>query len=152
MKQIHVECLPDEALVMKLGFARKMITHHSGKSRVFNKLEKSKNVLALADEDPGSAKTTYEKKLKLRNDSNSITYYEDASGNKIFVLKVKLENWIIEQCKISNVSPQDYGFTAKPNEFHDVINQRLERFRELLGALIDKNNPGIIQLKSFLSS
>ena len=30
MKNIHVECLPDEYLVKKLGFTRKSITHHQG--------------------------------------------------------------------------------------------------------------------------
>ncbi len=61
MKPIHVECLPDEALVKKLGFTRKMVTHHAGKSRVFTNLKSVVNHLAMVDEDPGSPKSSYEK-------------------------------------------------------------------------------------------
>ena len=64
MKQLHVECKPDELFVSKLGFNRKSIIHHQGKSRVFNYLRKSKNQLAIVDEDPGSVKSSYERNLK----------------------------------------------------------------------------------------
>ncbi|MCK5136501.1 MAG: ATP-binding protein [Bacteroidales bacterium] len=53
MKVVHVECRPDEVLVTKLGFNRKMIKHHQGKSRVFHSLKLTKDQLAMVDEDPG---------------------------------------------------------------------------------------------------
>ena len=59
MKKVHVECRPDELLISKLGYTRKMIVHHQGKSRVFHTLSKNKDLLAMVDEDPGSAKTRY---------------------------------------------------------------------------------------------
>jgi len=57
MKQVHVECLPDEALIIKMGFTWKAVIHHGGKSRVFHKLKSVSNQLALVDEDPGSGKS-----------------------------------------------------------------------------------------------
>jgi hypothetical protein len=63
MKQIHVECLPDEALIKRLGYTRKVVNHHASKARVFRKLKSVSNQLALVDEDPGSGKSDNEKKL-----------------------------------------------------------------------------------------
>ena len=95
MKIVHVECRPDELLISKLGFPGKFIVHHQGKSRVFNALSKNKGLLAMVDEDPGSAKTKYEKLLHLKEEFDGIKYLHDKSGNKVFILKGKLENWII---------------------------------------------------------
>ena len=44
---IHVECLPDEALLKKLGFSRKEVEHHGGKSKVFNYISKNENQYAV---------------------------------------------------------------------------------------------------------
>ena len=152
MKQIHVECLPDECLVKKLGFSRKQITHHQGKSRVFHALNnKTDKQLGVVDEDPGSAKTSYESALQLVEESEGIKYYTDRSGNKIFVLKGKLEDWIIFICNKSKIKPTDFGLPSKPDDLHDVINQRLANFEKLIDELISINNPAIIKLKSWLS-
>lgn len=74
MKDIHVECKPDEMLVRKLGFTKKKVTHYPGKSRVFRKLEKSNNQLALVDEDPGSTKTSYEQRLRFLKEVQGIIF------------------------------------------------------------------------------
>jgi len=153
MKSIHVECLPDEALVKKLGFTRKMVTHHSGKSRVFQKLGKVSNHLAMVDEDdPLGPKSNYERNLIRESEAHGIVLFRDNEGNRIFQLKVKLENWIIEQCKVSGTSPRDFGLPVAANEMHDVVNQRISSFEKLIDDLLTKNNPGILYLKKSLSS
>src|SRR5438445_5527673 len=97
---VHVECLPDETLVKKLGFTRKQIIHHTGKSRVFADLKLKSNQIAMVDEDPGQSKTSYETKLVFKEEANGIKYYLDPEkNNKVFVLKVKLEDWILASCK-----------------------------------------------------
>ena len=63
---IHVECKPDEALVGKLGFTKKQVEHHFGKSRVFAANKDLTDQVALVDEDPMSATTTYEDQLSVR--------------------------------------------------------------------------------------
>jgi hypothetical protein len=151
MKQVHVECDPDEKLVLKLGFNRKTIVHHQGKSRIFKQLEKSKDQLAIVDEDPGSNKTTYEKSLKLVDKFEGINYYTDKSANKIFVLKVKLEDWILEACNQSDIKVASFGLPNKPNDLHNVINSRLTAFSKLLDELHKKNNPAIIRLMNWLN-
>ncbi len=149
-KEIHVECKPDELLVSKFGFTRKSVTHHTGKSRVFSKMKLAQNTLALVDEDPGTAKTTYEKGLILIEERHGIKKYEDKNGNRILVLGGKLENWIVAVCNQAKVNLRDYGLPVKPDDLHEVINQRLRQFGELVIYLLQVNNPAIVTLKSWL--
>lgn len=135
MKEIHVECKPDEIFARKLGFTRKMITHHPGKSRVFDKLSKSKNHLALVDEDPGSAKTTYQKSLNLIKDYEGIMFYADNSGNKVFILQGKLEDWIISTCKKYKIKLSDFNLPETQDELHDVINWKKRSKKSVLAGV-----------------
>lgn len=151
MKQIHIECLPDELLIKKLGFSQKVISHHFGKSKVFKKLESVQNHFAMVDEDPGSPQTSYEKSLRLIEEAEGIKQYADNSGNKIFVLKGKLEDWTISICKQHKIKLKAFGLPEKPNELHDVINQRLQNFEKLIEYLLQKKNPAIIKLKNWLN-
>ncbi|HNW96777.1 MAG TPA: hypothetical protein PKK00_00035 [Bacteroidales bacterium] len=151
MKEVHVECKPDELLVSMLGCQKKMITHHQGKSRVFSALCKTKNQRAMVDEDPDSPKTSYEKELKLTEESNGIKYYVDKLGNKICFLNGKLEDWIIFTCKQHKIKLSNFGLPDNPEELHDIINYRLSNFEKLLNELIEKNVQGIIKLKEWLN-
>jgi hypothetical protein len=151
MKQVHVECLPDEALIKRLGFTRKSVIHHAGKSRVFKKLESLTNQLGMVDEDPGSVKTSYEKNLVFVEESQGIKLYQDEAGNKVVILKIKLEDWIISQCRTSGINMRNFGLPDKPNDLHDVINQRIIQFEKLIDHLLENNNAGIVQLKNWLN-
>ena len=151
MKQVHVECKPDELLVSKLGFTKKLVTHHQGKSRVFSALGKINNQLAMIDEDPDSVKTSHEKDLKFIKESEGIKYFTDKSGNKILVLKDKLEDWIISASRQHKIMLSEFGLPEKSDDLHDVINQKLSNFEKLLDEMIAKNNPAIIKLKTWLN-
>ena len=151
MKQIHIECDPDELLVSKLGFTRKFVTHHQGKSRVFHALGKSKLQLAVVDEDPGSARIPFEKTLEYVEEFEGIKYFTDHSGNKIFILKGKLEDWIIFVCKQYKIQLSAFGLPDKPDDLHEVINQRLANFSKLIDEMIKQKNPAILKLKAWLN-
>jgi hypothetical protein len=151
MKQIHVECDPDELLVSKLGFTRKFVTHHQGKSRVFHALGKLKHQLAVVDEDPGSARAPFEKTLEYVEEFEGIKYFTDRSGNKIFILKGKLEDWIIYVCKQYKIKLSAFGLPDKPDDLHEVINQKLANFGKLIDEMIEHKNPAILKLKAWLN-
>ena len=151
MKEIHVECKPDEVLVKKLGYTAKAITHHYGKAKVFDKLKKSTNLIAMVDEDPGSAKSTYEKELIFVEEVHGVKVYKDTSDNKIVVLKVKLEDWIINACKQSNIDISKFNLPVKANDLHSIINSKLSNFDKLINKLLSKNNPSILRLKESLN-
>ena len=150
MKVVLIECNPDGLLVSKLGFTKKLITHHQGKSRVFHKLSKSESLLAMVDEDPGSPKTSYEKSLNFVEEKHSIKYYSDIRKNKVFILNVRLEDWILNACKSQVINPADFGLPTKPKDMHDVLNQRLDKFGNLIDELVRQKSPAILQLKSWL--
>lgn len=150
MKHIHVECLPDETLIRQLGFTKKFITHHSGKSRVMKKLGEVKNEMAMVDEDPGTAKTTYEKALKLIGNEEGILEYTDHSGNKIIVLPGKLEDWILTVCKKNRIDITAFGLPAKSDELHGVIHHKLANFEKLISHLLKTNNKTLNMLKNRL--
>lgn len=135
MKIVHLECLPDETLVKFLGIPKKRIVHHSGKSRVFHALKNAKGQIGLVDEDPGSAKTTYEKQLKPISQENGISVYRDQNNNVILQLHIKLEDWILDRCKRGNVNIERFGLPNNPNSLHNIINSRIQAFQKLLDAL-----------------
>jgi len=151
MKNIHIECLPDEYLVKKLGFTRKYITHHQGKSRVFYMLTKMQNQLAMVDEDPGCPKTHYEKNLIFQGEFEGIKYYSDNLGNKILFLNGKLEDWIINICRIEKINLSVFGLPDSPDNLHDQINMKLSNFESLLTKLIENKNPALLKLKTLLT-
>ena len=150
MKEIHVECKPDEALVKKLGFTKKTITHHSGKAKVFGKLIKLTNQIAMVDEDPDSPMSNYEKKLIFLEEEQGVKIYKDNSGNKIITLKVKLEDWIINACKQSKIILSNFGLPDKANELHGTINNKLTNLENLIDELLLMKNPSIVKLKEVL--
>lgn len=150
MKHVHVECKPDEALVLQLGYPQKQITHHSGKARVFKKMREARNELAMVDEDPGSVKTTYEKGLKLILDEEGIRQYTDNSGNKIVVLKGKLEDWILAVCKKYRVDITTFGLPSNSSDLHDKINERLPGFEKLIQHLLQTKNKAVLHLTECL--
>lgn len=151
MKHIHIECLPDEHLIKKLGFTRKFITHHQGKSKVFHVINKCENQIAMVDEDPGSAKTSYEKSLKFIEDVDGISCFSDKSGNRIFVLKGKLEDWIINICKREKINLSKFGLSADGDSLHEEINNKLSNFDKLLAELEENKCSSINTLKSRLT-
>ena len=150
MKEIHVECKPDEALVKKLGYTAKAITHHYGKAKVFGKLIKSTNLIAMVDEDPGCPQSTYEKDLIFINEEQGVKVYKDNAGNKIISLKVKLEDWIINACKQSKIDISKFNLPNKANDLHSTINSKISNFENLISELLSKNNPSVLKLKDVL--
>lgn len=145
--------LPDETLVKKLGFTKKQVSHHDGKPRVFTNISCKTNQIALVDEDPGSPPHKYEKQLKFQKELHGVKYFIDSKrNNKVFVLKVKLEDWIISVCKKSNVDITKYGLPDKSNALHDIINYRLVPFAKLLDDLLQNENVAISTLKKWLTN
>ncbi len=126
------------------------MVHHSGKSRVFSHLKSLQNQLAMIDEDPGTVKTTFERNLILEGEMAGIKLYSDNRGNRVLILKGKLEDWIVNLCKKSGVKLDDFGLPEKPNELHSLINQRIDKLERLIDHLQENKNADLLQLKTWL--
>jgi hypothetical protein len=143
--------LPDETLLKKLGFSRKQVEHHQGKSRVLAKIRSLTNQVGLVDEDPTSARHPYEHVLEKRDTINGVTYLTDPQKkNKVLVLQVKLEDWIIAACQKSQIDITTFGLPNRPNDLHSVLNYRIPAFEKLLDALLKAENPNLLILRSWL--
>lgn len=148
---IHIECLPDETLLKKLGYTRKQVEHHQGKARVLGKIRSLRDQVGLIDEDPQSALHPYEHALVIQEVAHGVTYKLDPQkNNKVFVLRVKLEDWIISACQNSQIDIRTFGLPHRPNDLHDVINNRIPAFQRLLDALLAANNPHLGTLSAWL--
>ncbi|HNX89176.1 MAG TPA: hypothetical protein PKH58_08845 [Paludibacteraceae bacterium] len=150
MKQVHVECKPDELLVTKLGIHKRQVTHHQGKSRVFHALGRVSGQLAIVDEDPGSARTSYEKSLTFVEEIHGMRFYTDASNNKVCCLGGKLEDWIVRTSKHYKIDLAAFRLPTDPDKLHDIINYRLSDFGGLLDTMLENKNPAMLKLVSFL--
>lgn len=153
MKRLHLECLPDEFLVKKLGYARKEILHHDDKGRVCNSLQKQSEAVGMIDEDPGSAQPTYLRSLKeISYEHNVKLLQDDKTGNKVVVLCPQLEGWIIEVCKLNKVDINDFGLSDSGNALHREINGKLNNLDKLLTYLIELKAPQLKRLKELLKA
>lgn len=149
MIKVIVECKPDEILVQVLGLNRKEVRHQNNKGEVFNYFEKNDIKIAIIDEDPDSGQPNLLKTFKLVDDKFEIRKLIQANTGKIIlVIKPRLEEWVIYQCKKSGINPKDFHLPITAKELKKVINLRLERFRELLKELYKNENEGLIYLKN----
>ena len=149
MPIVHVECRPDEALVKLLGISRRMVYHHGGKSRVFSRLKTVTGEVAMVDEDPGSIKTEYETGLEFIQESYGIRLYNDERNNKILILKIKLEDWILGACKTSNVDITRFGF-FKTKCLTWSNKSKTIRFRKINQSFEGKRKPKHYSIKGIL--
>ena len=150
---IHVECLPDETLLRKLGYTRRQVQHYQGKSRVFAKMRSLTDQVGLVDEDPMAAQHPYELSLIAQETAHGVTLRRDPNrNNKVLVLRVKLEDWIISACSASGIEIEQYGLPPRPNDLHHVINNRISAYEHLLDTLLAAHNPGLETLRTWLHS
>jgi hypothetical protein len=106
----------------------------------------------MVDEDPGQARHPYEKDLVFQEEKNGVKrFYDKNHNNTVFVLKVKLEDWILECCKKCKMDITKYGsLPSKPNELHKVINDRLSSYKDLIDALLKEKDNGVVTLKAWI--
>ncbi len=147
MRSIHVECLPDEIIVRCLGKSAKMITHHTGKSRIMSRLKATQNAIALTDEDPLSAKHPHERTLQVLDSRFGLKVLKDNSLNKVVLICPRLEEWLIKACVDTKIDITNFGLPNSGNELHKVINQRLLAGKKLINFLIEQNSPAITFLQ-----
>ena len=146
-----LECKPDEVLAWRLGRAKRDCLHQNDKGRVCNRLKKTEGLVAMIDEDPGSAQPTYLGTLKLVEEGNGLRILADAErGHRIVIVQPRLEEWIIATAKAAEVKMADFGLSERGNELHREITSRLFAFGRLLDALLEKESPRLLRLREFL--
>jgi len=146
MEYVFVECDPDELLVKKMGFPKKMIIHAGNKPRVCKRLKDNDNCCGLVDEDPYSVQPEYLKNLlnnprSLITNTNDIKVVYDAKRNNyIIILCPRLEDWFVRTARDSGIRLRDYGLPENPDKLHREINANLDKFEKFLDDILKVNN------------
>jgi hypothetical protein len=150
LRKVIVECNPDEILVLTLGLSRQEVVHQNSKGEVCNYHAKNDIRIAIIDEDPGSGQPRYLQEFIMEEEKFGIMKLVNNNTEKIIiVIKPRLEEWIIAQCLQSNVNPEKFFLPKEAKRLKDVINLRLNHFRDLLNELKNKQNNGMEFLQSF---
>lgn len=148
----HIECTPDEALLLSFGINKRLITHHSGKSRVINKLKEARDVFAMFDEDPNSYKCSYERNLQLVEKHSTFKLFKDSNRNKIISLNNNLEFWIIDNCKRSGIDLIDFNLPNSPGNLRSIINARLKSLNNLYLELSKQPNSEYSKIEKIINA
>ncbi len=150
MTKIVLECNPDEVFLKCLGFFKKQIIHQPNKGQVINYLKKNPGSIGIVDEDPGVANPSYMNDFINTNQGNHNieVLHHKKDNNTIFIIKPRLEEWVMGHAKTSKIDPATFYLPAVPKELHKRINYHIPKFEDFLMAISEANNPGFAFLKS----
>ena len=145
---IYVECKPDFTLVKSItGIPKREIIHAGGKSEVCKRLEKNKNHKGVVDEDPWSVQPPYLKKLETKENLSDyeLKLLDDNNDNRLIVLCPRLEDWILKTAKEADVDVRKYNLPEDPTKLHEVINNKIDKFDDLIENLKDHERLKILK-------
>ena len=154
---IYLECYADEALLKSFGATSKMIKHAFSKGEVCNMLRKATNSVGVVDEDPNAGKSSYEKFMLQRmvyEDAKIILCEDKKSGNKLAIVRPRLEDLIIKIAKDNKIEIESYSLSPLPKRLHDELTFRKNRqkFKDLNRLLSDllMKEKALIELRKFI--
>jgi len=155
MIKYHIECLPEEVLLLNMDLTRDDLLHHSGSGGVCQTLFEGTNLFGLIDEDPDRKyQHQYYSKLYLKSESDlhNIRYSIDkVKKNKMIFIKPRFEPWIIEVAQNSGVKMSDFNLSGDPNLLHREINFKKSDLQKLLHKLKKVKSPAILRLKELIN-
>lgn len=155
---IFIECYADEALIRSFGVTSKMIKHAFSKGEVCNMLRKTTCAVGLVDEDPNAGKSAYEKLMLqciIHEDAKIILCEDKKSGNKLALVRPRLEEFILRIAKENKIVMESYSLSSLPKRLHDdlMFRRNKKKFEDLNILLSDllKKEEALIKLKEFLT-
>jgi len=150
---LYVECFPDETFVKYFaGFSKRQVKHSSNKYGVIKYLSDNPDSVGLIDEDitviSQSNNPPFLKKLKIIEEKNKIIVRKASNGSRAISFVPRLEEWFIDLAKNYNIDLMKMNIPKSGNDFHNIINNDLRKFRKLIDILEDK--PEMQYLKQLL--
>jgi hypothetical protein len=136
--KIAVECYPDEAVLCALGVSRKQLLHEARKGEVFNWLKKTPGGIGMVDEDPNSAQPRDLISYRQVQASEGLLLFarQGSSGQRLIVVRPRLEDWLIQRARICGVDPKQYHLPGTPKELHNIPRyDQKDGFRRFLAEL-----------------
>jgi hypothetical protein len=140
--RIAVECYPDEAVLRALGVPKKQLLHEARKGEVFNWLKRNAGAAGMVDEDPDSAPPRDFVSYQQIQASEGLLLLvrRGSSGQKLIVVRPRLEEWLIQRAKVSGVDPRDYQLPSTARELNDIPRyDQKDGFRRFLAELTGRD-------------
>ena len=153
---IYVECKPDGVLVRHLtDQSLRQVRHEAkGKGGVFNRLMRSRDLMAMVDEDPGKTQPRYMRQLYLSQDIAHMglkLYHDRSRNNQVVVLCPALEEWLLRSATDLGLNMARYGLPNRATELHSVINSDERKIQRLLTDLTEAESPRLVELRRLLT-
>ncbi|MCK4307825.1 hypothetical protein KAW50_06345 [candidate division WOR-3 bacterium] len=126
------------SLVQALGISKESLTHEGGTAKVCKKLRKTNNAKGMVDEDLLRSHPNLVKKLRVDNSSlsNKIKiFYNAQKCSYLFVLCPRLEEWVLEAARESDINVTNYALPEDADELHKKVNIKLGKFTNLIHKL-----------------
>jgi hypothetical protein len=140
--KVLVECNADEAVLRALGIHRKQLLHFGGKYELVKKLKDRAHDFGMIDEDPGKVQPR-DIGSYCQTDSAEglhLLIRQGSGGQKLVMIRPKLEDWLIRRAKSSGIRPQAYSLPGDPDKLHSIPRyERKEGFRRFLAELKEQD-------------
>ncbi len=153
------ECYAEKALIKHL-LKIDRCTKVQGKTLVITKLSHLDYAIGIIDNDKDIGNNNEIQKFSEiitdANDKYFILKKEPTKNRYLIILKPDLEKWIHNLCVLSEIKMEDYhfesGFVGLKKKSKKMDFENNHDFKQLINALIDRQNPEILRLQKWLTN
>lgn len=148
------EDAPHKSLLRCLGIPRKGILLLGSKGNVIKKLKDRPGDRGMVDEDPESFQTQPHELANYqeveRGEGLRLLARKGHNKQKLVVLCPRIEDWLIQRAKLSDIDPTRYYLPSTPEKLKEMIHyEQKEGFRRFLSEL-KKQDKGMHLLRRWI--
>lgn len=134
---------PHKSLLRSLGIPRKKILLLGPKGNVIKKLKNLPDYIGMVDEDPHSIQTQSHELAnyqEIANDMGLRLLLNKHGNKKIIILCPKIEDWLLQRAKSSNIDLKHYYLPNNSKELKKITNyDSKDGFKRFLSELKEKD-------------
>ena len=139
-----VEDAPHKSLLQSLGIPRKGILLFGSKGNVIKKLKDCPGDMGMVDEDPQSIQTQPHELANYqevgRSEGLRLLARIGHNKQKLVVLCPRIEDWLIQRAKLSDIDPKQYYLPSTPRELKGLVHyEQKDGFRRFLAELKERD-------------
>jgi hypothetical protein len=144
MMTFLVEDAAHKALLQSLGISRKEISVFGSKGNVIKSLRERPGDMGIVDEDPQSTRTQPHELANYREvgrgEGLRLLAREGHNGQRLAILCPRIEDWLIQRAKLSNIDPTRHYLPSTPKELKQMPHyEEKEGFRRFLEELKERD-------------
>jgi len=139
-----VEDAPHKSLLQSQGIPRKRILVLGSKGNVIKRLKNRPGDMGMVDEDPESIQTQSHELANYeevdRGEGLCLLAREGHNGQKLIVICPRIEDWLVQRARLSDIDPEQYYLPSTPKELKEMVHyEQKEGFRRFLAKLKEQD-------------